>query len=263
VTPAGAARRALAEFLGAFALASAVAPLVAGHPTSRLWWVDLSPLPPAVALSVVALAAVGLLVRARTPRGEAAPSPRMRVAVYLACVVLLPLALEVFDGRVDERGPADAAVVFGARVYADGRCSPALADRVRTAVRLHRAGLVHTLVFSGGPGDGAIAEPDAMRALAIKMGVPASAIRLDPGGVSTRATVVNTAPLLAPMGRVLAVSHAYHLPRVRSSYAARGLAVRCVPAEESYTLTQMPWLMAREILSLWAHWGRTLAGFGP
>lgn len=294
---------------GAFALASALAPLVAGYPTARLWWVDLAPVPPPLALAAVGLAALALLAGVRAgarvlaaaaladgartlwnvqtmavhsgtllPSGflfgaaflavgtlklDPAPSRRTRLAAFLACALLVPLSLEVLDGPLDERGPADAAVVFGARVYADGRCSPALADRVRTAVSLHRAGLVRVLVFSGGPGDAAISEPDGMRLLALKLGVPPAAIVLDQQGVSTRATVINTAPLLRPMAGVLAVSHAYHLPRVRTSYAAVGITVRCVPAEETYTLTQMPLLMAREILSLWAHWGRTVTGFAP
>jgi vancomycin permeability regulator SanA len=118
-------------------------------------------------------------------------------------------------------------------------------------------------VLSGGPGAGGVGEAEGMRRLAVKMGVPPGAIVVDHAGVSTRATVINTLPILRRLGSAIAVSHSYHLPRVRACYASMGLSVRCAPAEESYTLTSMPWLMTREISSLWAHWFRTLVGFAP
>lgn len=42
-------------------------------------------------------------------------------------------------GKTDYRRPGAMAVVFGSRVYADGRLSDALADRVRTACRRARS----------------------------------------------------------------------------------------------------------------------------
>jgi SanA protein len=41
------------------------------------------------------------------------------------------------------------ALVFGARIYADGRLSPMLRDRVETAVQLYEAGKVDVLLLSG------------------------------------------------------------------------------------------------------------------
>ena len=62
------------------------------------------------------------------------------MAVAFACLAIFPLAQMFFFGKTDYRRPADAAVVLGARVYADGRLSDALADRVRTACQLYRDG---------------------------------------------------------------------------------------------------------------------------
>jgi vancomycin permeability regulator SanA len=45
-------------------------------------------------------------------------------------------------------------------------------------VKLYQQGLAPLLIFFGGPGDGAISEPQAMRKLAISMGVPDAAILL-------------------------------------------------------------------------------------
>ncbi len=182
--------------------------------------------------------------------------------VFGACMVLFPVAQMVCFGKTDYRRPADAIVVFGARVYADGRLSDALADRVRTGCRLYELGLAEKVVFSGGPGDGEVHETQAMRNFAVEMGVPEDAIMLDPNGVNTRETVSNTCELFEGMRirRVLAVSHFFHLPRIKMSYASCGRDVYTVPARETYILTQMPYLIARETAALWVYYLHFIVG---
>jgi uncharacterized SAM-binding protein YcdF (DUF218 family) len=176
-------------------------------------------------------------------------------------MVGLPFAQMFCFGPTDYRRPADAIVVFGARVYADGRVSDALADRVRTGCELYKDGLAKRIIFSGGPGDGDVHETEAMRAMALKLGVPAQAIMLDRDGINTRATVSNTCAMFedSEIRRVLAVSHFYHLPRIKMSYQRQDLEVYTVPAKESYTLTAMPYFMARETAALWVYYLRPLA----
>jgi uncharacterized SAM-binding protein YcdF (DUF218 family) len=100
-----------------------------------------------------------------------------------------------------------------------------------------------------------------MRRYAIEHGVPAEAIVMDPDGLNTAATATNTRYLLDDLGarRVLAVSHFYHLPRVKLSLQREGITTYTVPAEERYTLTKMPLLIAREVAAWWAYYLR-LAG---
>jgi vancomycin permeability regulator SanA len=177
-----------------------------------------------------------------------------------ALLVAFPLAQMMFFGCTDYRRPADAIVVFGAGVYPDGRCSHALTDRMRTACDLHRAGHADLLVLSGGPGMGPVHETEGMRRLALELGVPAHAILLDPRGLNTRATVSNVASLLAGRGAesILAVSHAYHLPRVKLSCDRAGLRAFTVPARENHHLTKMPFYLAREVVALWYYYLRPL-----
>src|SRR5438552_2413903 len=111
------------------------------------------------------------------------------LAVCAACGLAFPLAQMFCFGKTDYRRPADLAVVLGARVYADGRPSDALADRVRTACQLYREGLVGKLLFSGGPGDGKVHETESMKRLAIQLGVNPRDILLDEAGLNTQATV--------------------------------------------------------------------------
>jgi len=58
----------------------------------------------------------------------------------------------------------------------------------------------------------------------------------------------------------MTVSHFYHLPRVKMTYQRFGLIVYTVPADEAYTLTKMPFLVAREVIALWSYYLRPLVG---
>jgi vancomycin permeability regulator SanA len=167
----------------------------------------------------------------------------------------------LFFGKTDYRRPADIAVVLGARVYADGRPSDALADRVRTACNLYRNGTVKKLLFSGGPGDGSIHETEGMKRMAIQLGVKPEDILLDAHGVNTQATVKNTEVVFQQLhaSRILVVSHFYHLPRIKLAYHREGWEVYTVPAKESYLLRQMPFNIAREVAALWVYYFRPLA----
>jgi len=187
----------------------------------------------------------------------ALPWPVLMLAFALA--LAFPLAQMVFFGSTDYRRSADVIVVFGARAYADGTCSTALADRVRTACELYHQGHAPRLLFSGGPGDGDVHETEAMRRLAIRLGVPNHVILCDDAGLNTEATVRETMVVLRDRRwrRVLAVSHAFHLPRIKMTFHRAGQEVFTVPARERYVLTQMPYLMAREVAAFWVYYGTT------
>lgn len=183
----------------------------------------------------------------------------MTVAV---CLFVFPLAQMICFGKTDYRRRADAIVVLGARTYADGTPSDALADRLRTACRLYLDGLAPIVIMSGGPGDGPVHETEAMRKMAVSLGVPDKAIVLDPDGVNTRATVRNTIAIFdrLKIQRAMVVSHFYHLPRIKMCYQQQTREVYTVPAKESYTLTRMPYYVTREIAALWKYYIEPLAG---
>jgi vancomycin permeability regulator SanA len=182
------------------------------------------------------------------------------LAFAVACAILFPLLQMFCFGKTNYSRPADVAIVFGARVYADGRPSDALADRVRTAAGLYRQGLVGKLLMSGGPGGGLIDEPTAMKIMAVKLGVHSKDILLDHAGLNTQATVANSQPILSELhaSKVIVVSHFYHLPRIKLAYARAGREVYTVPAKESYLLGQLPYNMAREVAALWVYYLRPL-----
>lgn len=211
-------------------------------------------------LSLMLLGCVGVsLLRPVAARGGLKETALV-ITMAVACALAFPLLQMLFFGKTDYRRTADVAVVFGARAYADGRPSDALADRVRTACGLYRDGAVKKLVFSGGPGDGAVHETEAMRRMAVGLGVNPADIVVDTAGLNTRATARNTESMFHTLGarRVLVVSHFYHLPRIKLSYQRDGFEVYTVPAKESYLLRQLPFNMLREVAAFWVYYFQPL-----
>ena len=95
-----------------------------------------------------------------------------------------------------------------------------------------------------------------MRNYALKHGVRAEDIFIDNQGVNTEATVRNTTPLFAQWHakRILAVSHFYHLPRVKLAYQRCGLDVYTVPARQARFLGHIPYYLAREVAAVWDYY---------
>jgi len=199
---------------------------------------SLPPLP-------LTLPVAGLLALAAFPPRRPR-SPLAAAAIAAVLLALFPVAHVFTFGRASYARPADWIVVPGARCYADGRPTQTLAERVRTACGLYHAGYAPRLFFSGGPGDGATHETEAMRDLARRLGVPADAIELDRDGVSTRATLRH-----CPPGRLLVVSHFYHLPRIKMFARRLGREAYTVPAHEERRIRGTPWFVAREVAAFW------------
>ena len=226
------------------------------------------PVPLSVVVAAV-LAAIAVVVAAGRGANELVPSPKrdlVRLAIATAAIALaFPLAQMLFFGTTDYRRPADAAVIFGAQVYPTGLPSQTLADRIATGVELYRQGLVPILVMSGGDGKEGFNEARVMRDIAVAAGVDPAAIVVDPVGVSTEATVANMAALLnlQPGGdtRLIAVSQAYHLPRVQLAFAVTGIDVLTVPAVDPIFIGPMPVMIAREVAAFWAYDLRVCLGW--
>jgi len=138
---------------------------------------------------------------------------------------ILGWPLEVRDGVE----VADAIVVLGAPLRADGTLSGVSEERVQTGVELWRRGFAPVLVISGG-GPGRLLpdkprEADAMAARARELGVPDDALRVERESLSTADNARNTARLLAAEGRhrVWLVTQPFHTRRARAWFRRAGL----------------------------------------
>ena len=180
--------------------------------------------------------------------------------VVAVCGVIFPVAQMICFGSTDYRRPADVVVVFGAKVHANGQLSLVVEERVRTGCELLEQGLARHIVFSGGPGAGAIHETAAMRRRSLELGVAAEAIVLDPDGWDTDMTAANTLRLCQEHGwkRILAVSQFFHLPRIKLAFHRHGSEVYTVPSLQLYRLRYLPYFMLREVAAWWVYYLRPL-----
>jgi len=219
-------------------------------------------LPFSIIVAMLLLTIFGALHIRIRERRTSARGKTMIFAATIGCTVAFPMLQIHCFGWTDYRRPANVAVVFGCKVYASGNLSTALSDRVRCACELYHQGLVGHLVMSGGPGQGDIHETDAMRDFAVSLGVPPDRILTDRSGLSTNETVASTVPLFRKHGfeRVLAVSHFFHLPRIKLTYQRAGVTVFTVPARQKFRLPNEGFMLVRETAALWAYYARPLTG---
>ena len=242
--------------------------------TLSAWRASLGSVMLGIPIPLTAVLAVGVVCLLRHP--AQAPSARWMarlrrssgIVCTAGCIALLAaLAQMLWFGESDYRRPADAIVVYGCKAYADGTPSQALADRVYTACELYHEGLAPVIVMSGGPvRNSAMHETQAMADYAVSLGVPREAIVLDPGGLDTQATATNLQGVLAEVlatdtPRLLAVSHDYHLPRVKLSLEREGFVAYTVPAEIRRGLPSKPYLMARETAAWWYYFFRPIVAW--
>jgi vancomycin permeability regulator SanA len=142
-----------------------------------------------------------------------------------------------------------AAIVFGAGLWRDGSPTPILIDRVTAAANLYFAGKVEKLLMSGDNRFVDYNEPEAMRQLALSLGVPDDAIVLDYAGRRTYDTCYRAQAIFGVTEAIL-VTQAFHMPR--AIYLCNHLGVDSVGVESDLRLyrksSMLTWNL-RELLA--------------
>ncbi len=114
------------------------------------------------------------------------------------------------------------AIIFGAGLTRSGEATPVLRDRVETGVRLYFSGKVEKLLMSGDNRFIEYNEPEAMRRVALDLGVPASDIVLDYAGRRTYDTCYRAQAIFGVEQAIL-VTQKFHLARALFLCNALGL----------------------------------------
>ena len=211
---------------------------------SKLLDFVLAPLLWVLALLVLALVARSVERRRQWLRAAVA------ALLVLACPALSNLAWRLWEvPLVPVRlvGHYEAAVLLtgitGAdrpphdRVYIVGG-----ADRLLHTVQLWRRGCFARIIVSGGSGavlerTGARSEAAQLRQVLLNCGVPDSVIVLEDRSRNTRenarftAALLTRRPALAPRGRLLLITSAFHMRRAAGCFRRAGLAVDVFPAD--------------------------------
>lgn len=197
------------------------------------------------------LISLGLLGVLLLPTRFARAGRRLLVFCVLAVAVLgwspignaLILTLEQrFPAWDASRGAPDGIVVLGGAItprVASGRGEPVLneaAERITAAADLARRYPTARIVFSGGSGSLAFAEPpeaEIARDLLQRLGVARERIQIDSRSRNTNEDAVYSKETAAPKPgeRWLLVTSAYHMPRAIGAFRRAGFVVEAYPVD--------------------------------
>jgi SanA protein len=150
--------------------------------------------------------------------------------------------------------PPRIAIVFGAGLTRSGEPTPALYDRVATAVDLYRRGLVNKLLLTGDNRFANYNEPEAMRRTAERLGVPGADLVLDYAGRRTYDSCYRAREIFG-VDHAILVTQAFHLDRALYLCDAFGIDSIGVAADRrSYAQTAQTWWSIREAAATLAAW---------
>lgn len=168
----------------------------------------------------------------------------------------LPVTSYAIRGYLENQNPpvpvealpsAEAVVVLGGGTspLQFGQAYPNLgpaSDREWHGVRLYEAGKAPLIVLSGGhdPDYSASSSAEAMRRFMVALGVPDSALLLEPQSRNTTQNAHYTANLLGERGieHILLVTSALHMPRSIALFEAQGFQV--TPAATDHEVRSLP-----------------------
>jgi uncharacterized SAM-binding protein YcdF (DUF218 family) len=170
-----------------------------------------------------------------SPRRRAAPWPRLcralgaGLTLAFSAAAFTPLAERWCESCLvpPRLSPADAIVVLGSGVGADGVLSGSSQRKALAGIELYRKGLAPRLIFVGWEGR----EAAARRLLALELGVGPEAILVGPGARTTRDEAERAAALLRASGsrRVLLVTGGLHMRRAAGLFERSGFQVAPAP----------------------------------
>jgi SanA protein len=176
------------------------------------------------------------------------------ILFLVICTFALRLFSEAWSREyiysVDDVPQKPSALVFGARVYASGRPSAMLADRIATGVDLFHAGKVAQLIMSGDGRSAHYNEPEAMRQYALSLGVPDEAILVDPYGLRTYDSCYRASEEFG-ITDVIVVTQEFHVDRALLTCRGLGLDAAAVAADyqrpSGYSRYSLTYSRLREI----------------
>lgn len=136
----------------------------------------------------------------------------------------------------DQPAQADVIVVLAGGIGESGDVGDAYQEKVKYGVELYRQSYASHLLLSSGVSY-VFQEAEVMKALAVSLGVPESAIVLDDRGGGNYATLVHAKQIMESRGwtRVLLVTSRYNTTRSRLVVEKNlpGIAVRFTPPTQS------------------------------
>ncbi len=177
-------------------------------------------------------------------------------AIIICIVMCIPLLylykiVSRYDNQQDDGQHRDAVIILGAALW-DNKPSPALRERLDTAIKLYRAGKIDKFILSGGLGKWGVdrTEADAMKQYLIGHHIPADTLILEDKSHNTLENLQNTAKLLkgSSITSLYLATNDFHMTRALIYAKQAGLTVS--PAPTHSTALFNPYHKLRECLAL-------------
>jgi len=178
-----------------------------------------------------------------------------RVLLFIAILLVLYIAgtaVSIWQyGKVDEKQPADAAIVLGAGLM-DGELSPVFQERVNHGIWLYQNGFVKQLILTGGVAAGnEISDAYVAKLYAMEKGVPEECILLEEESVITQENIENAKAVMDENSHETAiiVSDPLHMKRAMLMARDYGIEAYSSPTPTSRYVSlksKLPFLAREE-----------------
>ena len=167
--------------------------------------------------------------------------------VFLGIQIYVDSYAEPYITDIKNAPECDAVIVLGASVYSNGTPSKILADRLRYAYDLYKAGKVPKILVSGDHRTKDYNEVNVMRDYLIKLGIPEDDIFMDHAGFDTYDSMYR-AKNIFKIEKLLISTQSFHMNR--AVYIARKLNIDAYgfPCEDK-KIYNMEYLNLRESLA--------------
>ena len=174
------------------------------------------------------------------------------VISLLLIVFAIGIAISIWNyGKVDEKAPADVAIVLGAAIF-DGEVSPVYRERINHAITLYEEGTVNYIILTGGFGDGSFkSDSQVAKEYALSQGIPEESILIEEKSTITEENLEFSKEVMEEndLETAIIVSDPLHMKRSMLMAADYGINAVSSPTTTSMyksLKTKIPFLLREE-----------------
>ena len=174
------------------------------------------------------------------------------VISLLLIVFAIGIAISIWNyGKVDEKAPADVAIVLGAAI-SDGEVSPVYRERINHAITLYEEGTVDYIILTGGFGDGSFkSDSQVAKEYALSQGIPEESILIEEKSTITEENLEFSKEIMVDnnLETAIIVSDPLHMKRamlMAKDYNITALSSPTTTSMYKSLKTKIPFLLREE-----------------
>lgn len=174
------------------------------------------------------------------------------VISLLLIVFAIGIAISIWNyGKVDEKAPADVAIVLGAAI-SDGEVSPVYRERINHAITLYEEGTVDFIILTGGFGEGSYkSDSQVAKEYALSQDVPEERILIEEKSTITEENLEFSKEIMEEndLETAIIVSDPLHMKRamlMAKDYNITALSSPTTTSMYKSLKTKIPFLLREE-----------------